>query len=150
MNTRGSYACRCKDGYEGDGRTSCKRQYTLYVSKCYTSVYVIRQYTSYVSIRHVLLYVCFNCRHIMQMSVYVMSCCMCVLIAGTSCKRQYTSYVSLRHVLLYFRGVNLYRLRVSRTDFCDLHRLTMQSLRIFMIFADSNLQSFHALYSNCC
>ena len=26
----------------------------------------------------------------------------------------------------------------------------MQSLRIFMIFADSNLQSFHALYSNCC
>ena len=23
-------------------------------------------------------------------------------------------------------------------------------LRIFMIFADSNLQSFHALYSNCC
>ena len=27
---------------------------------------------------------------------------------------------------------------------------TMQSLRIFMIFADSNLQSIHALYSNCC
>ena len=27
---------------------------------------------------------------------------------------------------------------------------TMQSLLIFMIFADSNLQSFHALYSNCC
>ena len=27
---------------------------------------------------------------------------------------------------------------------------TMQSLRIFMIFADSNLQSFHALSSNCC
>ena len=27
---------------------------------------------------------------------------------------------------------------------------TMQSLRIFMIFADSHLQSFHALYSNCC
>ena len=26
----------------------------------------------------------------------------------------------------------------------------MQSLWIFMIFADSNLQSFHALYSNCC
>ena len=26
----------------------------------------------------------------------------------------------------------------------------MQSLRIFMIFADSNLQSFLALYSNCC
>ena len=26
----------------------------------------------------------------------------------------------------------------------------MQSLRIFMIFADSHLQSFHALYSNCC
>ena len=26
----------------------------------------------------------------------------------------------------------------------------MQSLRIFMVFADSNLQSFHALYSNCC
>ena len=27
---------------------------------------------------------------------------------------------------------------------------TMQFLWIFMIFADSNLQSFHALYSNCC
>ena len=27
---------------------------------------------------------------------------------------------------------------------------TMQSLQIFMIFADINLQSFHALYSNCC
>ena len=27
---------------------------------------------------------------------------------------------------------------------------TMQSLRIFMIFADSNLQSFDTLYSNCC
>ena len=26
---------------------------------------------------------------------------------------------------------------------------TMQSLRIFMIFADLNIQSFHALYSNC-
>ena len=26
----------------------------------------------------------------------------------------------------------------------------MQSLRIFMIFADSHLQSFHSLYSNCC
>ena len=26
----------------------------------------------------------------------------------------------------------------------------MQSLQIFMIFADSHLQSFHALYSNCC
>ena len=50
----------------------------------------------------------------------------------------------------YGRGVNLYGLRVSLTDFCDLHGLTMQSLRIFMIFADSNLQSFHALYSNCC
>ena len=24
------------------------------------------------------------------------------------------------------------------------------ALRIFMIFADSNLKSFHALYSNCC
>ena len=52
------------------------------------------------------------------------------------------------------RGVNLYGLSVSRTDFCDLHGLTyghtMQSLRIFMIFADSHLQSFHSLYSNCC
>ena len=27
---------------------------------------------------------------------------------------------------------------------------TMQFLQIFMIFADSNSQSFHALYSNCC
>ena len=27
---------------------------------------------------------------------------------------------------------------------------TVQSLRIVMIFADTNLQSFHALYSNCC
>ena len=26
----------------------------------------------------------------------------------------------------------------------------MQSLWIFMIFADSHLQSFHSLYSNCC
>ena len=26
----------------------------------------------------------------------------------------------------------------------------MQSLQIFMIFSDSNLQPFHALYSNCC
>ena len=34
-------------------------------------------------------------------------------------------------------------------DFCDLHGHTMQSLQIFMIFADSNLQSFHALYLNC-
>ena len=36
-------------------------------------------------------------------------------------------------------------LRFART-----YGRTMQSLRIFMIFADSNLQSFHALYSNCC
>ena len=36
-------------------------------------------------------------------------------------------------------------LRFARAYWC-----TMQSLPIFMIFADSNLQSFHALYSNCC
>ena len=29
-------------------------------------------------------------------------------------------------------------------DFYDLHGRTMQSLRIFRIFADSNLQAFHA------
>ena len=50
------------------------------------------------------------------------------------------------------RGVNLYGLCVSLTDFgfARAYGRTMQSLRIFMIFADSNLQSFHALYSNCC
>ena len=26
----------------------------------------------------------------------------------------------------------------------------MQSLRVFRFFADSNLQSFHTLYSKCC
>ena len=34
--------------------------------------------------------------------------------------------------------------------FAQAYGRTMQFLRIFMIFADSNLQSFHALYSNCC
>ena len=34
--------------------------------------------------------------------------------------------------------------------FARAYRRTMQSLWIFMIFADSHLQSFHALYSNCC
>ena len=34
--------------------------------------------------------------------------------------------------------------------FARAYGRTMQSLRIFMIFTDSNLQSFHALYSNCC
>ena len=34
--------------------------------------------------------------------------------------------------------------------FARAYGRTMQSLRIFMIIADSNLQSFHALYSNCC
>ena len=50
------------------------------------------------------------------------------------------------------RGVNLYGLRISLriVAICTAYGRTMQSLRIFMIFADSNLQSFHALYSNCC
>ena len=34
--------------------------------------------------------------------------------------------------------------------FARAYGRTMQSLRIFMIFADSDLQSFHALYSNGC
>ena len=34
--------------------------------------------------------------------------------------------------------------------FARAYGRTMQSLRIFIIFTDSNLQSFHALYSNCC
>ena len=57
----------------------------------------------------------------------------------------------LNHVLwVLHRGVNLYSLRISRTDVCDLHGRMMQSLRIFKIFTDSHLHSFHALYSNCC
>ena len=34
--------------------------------------------------------------------------------------------------------------------FARAYGRTMQSLWIFMIFADSHLQSFHSLYSNCC
>ena len=34
--------------------------------------------------------------------------------------------------------------------FARAYGRTMQSLRIFKIIADSNLQSFHTLYSNCC
>ena len=35
-------------------------------------------------------------------------------------------------------------------QFARAYGHTMQSLRIFMIFEDSHLQSFHALDSNCC
>ena len=50
-----------------------------------------------------------------------------------------TGKLKHRDVTVWDRGVNLYGLSVSRTDVCDLHGLTMQFLRIFMIFADSHV-----------
>ena len=47
----------------------------------------------------------------------------------------------------------MYGLCVSLMDFCDWHGLTgvrCNPYGYFMIIADSNLQSFQALYSNCC
>ena len=46
--------------------------------------------------------------------------------------------------------VRFTRKRYGFLRFARAYGRTMQSLQIFMIFADSNLQSFHALYSNRC
>ena len=54
---------------------------------------------------------------------------------------------------IWNRGVNLYGLSVSRTDFCDLHGLTgvrCNPYGYLLFLRIQNLQSFHALYSNCC
>ena len=49
-----------------------------------------------------------------------------------------------------FQLVRFTRKPYGSLRFAQAYGRTMQFLRIFMIFADSNLQSFHALYSNCC
>ena len=57
----------------------------------------------------------------------------------------YVSVLIQRCQLVRFMRKPYRFLRFARAYGC-----TMQSLRIFMIFAYSNLQSFHPLYSNCC
>ena len=77
-------------------------------------------------------YLMLRCRYT-NMYVYV---CVCVYIY---------IYIYQRCQLVRFT-----RKRYGFLRFAPAYRRTMQSLRIFMIFADSNLQSFRALYSNCC
>ena len=82
------------------------------------------------------------------MQVYASSC---LLKLYYSRQMHVHSSIITKCPVLINRGGNLDRGNPYRfLRFERAYGRTMQSLWIFILFADSHLQSFHSLYSNCC